>query len=364
MDMDAFFAAVEQQRHPELRDKPVVIGGGGDPTRRGVVSTANYEARKYGIHSGLPLMTSYKLCPQAVFLPVDYDEYVRVSMMFKAVLRRFSPIMEDVGIDEAYLELSEIDTPPDQISKGIKEGIMEATGLTCSIGIAKNKLLAKIASDMNKPNGLTLINDGDIERLIWPLPVRKLQGVGAKTEVHLKEMGINTIGQLAAMSFEQSIEAFGKSYGHYLYEASRGIDDSPLVTYWEPKSISRETTYQIDTDNWQIIAKTLAELTKETVAELVDREYTCKNVTVKIRFSDFKTQTRAKTMESVADRLEVIRQTAFVHCLSNFALKGKKVRLVGVRLGGLEKKSEAVLNSSTPKQENCGFFSDSHYTEN
>src|SRR5208337_3945621 len=241
MDMDAFFASVEQQRHPELKEKPVVIGGEGDPTKRGVVSTANYEARKYGIHSAMPLRTAYKLCPGAVFLPVDMDEYSRVSKVFKAVLHKFSPVMEDVGVDEAFLDLSQIDKASEQIAQEIKERIKEATGLTCSIGIAPNKLLAKIASDLQKPDGLTIIEYGDIENRIWPLQVRKLWGVGPRTEAYLKELSIHTIGELAAVSLEKLLEHFGTSYGHYLYEASRGIDDSPLVTHWEPKSISRET---------------------------------------------------------------------------------------------------------------------------
>ncbi len=339
MDMDAFFAAVEQQRHPDLKNKPVVIGGGGDPTKRGVVSTANYEARKYGIHSAMPLITAYKLCPHAVFLPVDYDEYVRVSEIFKNALRKFSPVMEDVGIDEAFLDLSDIDKGSEEISQEIKQQIREATGLSCSIGIAPNKLLAKIASDLQKPDGLTIISEQDIEDRIWILPVRKLWGVGPKTEAALKQMGIDTIGKLAAIPIETLLEHFGKSYGQYLYEASRGIDDSPLVTHWEPKSISRETTFQTDTDNWQTIAKNLAELTKETVTELLEREYLCKNVTVKIRFNDFKTHTRATTLKGPISNLEFIRKAAF-YCLGNFDLKKKKVRLVGVRLAGLVKLKE------------------------
>ncbi len=334
--MDAFFAAVEQKRRPELKGKPVVIGGSGDPTVRGVVSTANYEARKYGIHSAMPLKTAYKLCPHAVFLPVDMDEYSRVSEIFKKVLRRFSPVMEDVGIDEAFLDLSDIEKPSEEIAGEIKDGIMKATGLTCSIGIAPNKLLAKMASEMQKPDGVTVITGSNIESRMWPLPVRKLWGVGPKTEAHLKELSIHTVGDIAALPLEKLIELFGNSYGNYLYEASRGIDDSPLVTHWEPKSISRETTFQIDTDHWQTIARNLAELTRETVAELREREYNCRNVTVKIRFSDFKTHTRATTLAAPADNLEIIRKAAF-YCLGNFELKQKKVRLVGARLGGLIK---------------------------
>ena len=247
--------------------------------------------------------------------------------------------MENAGIDEAFLDVSDIasiDRPAIEIAQEIKQKIKEETGLTCSIGIAPNKLLAKIASDMQKPDGITVIREDDIESRIWPLPVRKLWGVGPKTEAHLKEMGINTIGELAALSLELLTDTFGESYGNYLYEASRGTDNSPLVTQWEPKTISRETTFQTDTDNWQTIAKNLAELTKETVAELKERGYKGKNVTVKIRFNDFKTYTRAKTMDEPSDILDVIRKTAFF-CLGNFELKNKKVRLVGVRIGGLVK---------------------------
>ena len=330
IDMDAFFAAVEEKRHPELQGKPVVIGGSGDPTKRGVVSTASYEARKYGIHSALPLRTAYNLCPEAVFLPVDYEEYSRVSQTIKDILREISPVMEDVGIDEAFLDISEIEKTPDEIAQEIKERIREKTGLTCSIGIASNKLLAKIASDMQKPDGLTIIKEQDIEGRIWPLPVRKLWGVGPKTEASFKQIGITTIGELATLPLDRLIEMYGESYGHYLHEASRGIDESPLVTHWEPKSVSRETTFQEDTDKWQTIAKTIAELTKEVVDDIREKGYKSRTVTLKVRFSDFKTYTRAMTLQEPTDSLEYIRKAAF-HCLKRIELK-MKVRLIGVRL--------------------------------
>jgi len=342
IDMDAFFAAVEQNRHPELKGRPVVIGGGGDPTQRGVVSTASYEARKFGIHSAMPLMTAYKLCPQAVFLPVDYEEYSRVSEIIKNTLRQFTPLMEDVGIDEAFLDISDVEGSSSEISEEIKKRIFNETGLTCSIGIGPNKLLAKIASDMQKPDGLTIIAEADVEARIWPLTARKLWGVGPKTEAHLKDMGIDTIGDIAGMPLETLVQTFGNSYGRFLYESSRGIDESPLVTHWEPKSSSRETTFQRDTDNWQAIARNLAELTKEVVADLKRSGYKGKNVTVKVRFSDFKTVTRAKTLREATDSLEEIRRAAF-ECLGRIEL-GRKVRLIGVRLGKLERVSEGVVD--------------------
>ncbi len=335
MDMDAFFAAVEQKRHPELIGKPVVIGGSGDPTKRGVVSTASYEARKFGIHSAMPLRTALNLCPHAIFLPVDYQEYSRVSKEIKTVLATFSPVMEDVGIDEAFLDISEIDSTPEDISRDIKKRISEETGLTCSIGIAPNKLLAKIASDMQKPDGLTVITEKDIEKKIWPLAVRKLWGVGPKTEAHLNAVGITSIGQLAARSPDELIESFGRSYGQYLSESSRGIDDRPLVTHWEPKSTSRETTFERDAGDWQDIARTLVGLVKEVAEDLREQGYKGKTVTVKIRFSDFETHTRTKTLPAVTDSPDEIRKAAF-ECLKRFEFK-KKVRLIGLRMSGLEK---------------------------
>ena len=335
IDMDAFFAAVEEKRNPALKGKPVVIGGIGDPSKRGVVATANYEARKYGVHSALPLRTALKLCPHAVFLPVDYEAYVVASREFKSVLLTFTAIMEDVGIDEAYLDLSDTEDANEIIVEKIKTGILTKTGLTCSIGIAPNKLLAKIASDMQKPDGLTVFTGDDIGDKLWPLPIRKLYGIGPKTEEHLKTMKIETIGELASLSLPDLIDNFGNSYGSYLYEASRGIDESPLVTHWEPKSFSRETTFQDDVKEWQVIARTIAELTKEVVSDLTESDYLAKTVTLKIRYSDFKTITRACSAPEAIGKEEEIRRLAF-SCLKRVELAGKKIRLVGVRVGNLE----------------------------
>ena len=337
LDMDAFFASVEQQRHPELLGKAVVIGGMGDPTRRGVVATASYEARVFGVHSSLPLKTAYRLNPHAVFLPVDYEAYTVESRKVKQILRKISPIMEDVGIDEAFLDISTLNQTSLEIVREIKARIHEETGLTCSIGIGPNKLLAKMASDMKKPDGFTLIGQDDIENLLWPLPVRKLWGVGPKTEIRLREIGIECVGDLAAQSLSTLIVLFGKSYGHFLYEASRGIDENPLVTCWEPRSISRETTFQRDIGQWQIIAKHLADLTKEAVMSLREESLRVKTVTVKIRFGDFQTLTRSTTLMVHSASEEEIRKAAFA-CLKRFDLT-KRIRLIGVRLSHLEKTS-------------------------
>jgi DNA polymerase-4 len=333
--MDAFFAAVEEKRHPELIGKPIVIGGDGDPTKRGVVSTASYEARKYGIHSAMPLRHAYRLCPDAVFLPVDYEEYVKVSGKIKEILRSFTSLVEDVGIDEAFLDITDIDMESEEIAMRIKEKIRKETALTCSIGIGPNKLLAKIASDMKKPDGLTIISQADIKIMIWPLPVRKLWGVGPKTEKRLQDTGIMTIEDLASIPREKLIQDFGQSYGDYLYETSRGIDESPLITHWEPKSMSRETTFQRDTDNWNIISKNLAELTRDVVDSMKGSGYQGKTVTIKIRFSNFETHTRAKTLDDFTDSLDIMRKAAF-EIFGRIELK-KKVRLIGVRISNLKK---------------------------
>jgi DNA polymerase-4 len=335
VDMDAFFAAVELLRHPELKGKPLVIGGAGDPTRRGVVSTASYEARKFGVHSAMPLRTAYRLCPDCVFLPVDYAEYSRVSGIVKDILRRYSPLMQDVGIDEAYLEVTGSERPAEEIARDIKRRVREETGLTCSIGIAPNKRLAKIASDMNKPDGLTMIQEGDLEAKIWPLAVRKVPGIGPKTEQRLAELGVHTIGELAAVPLEALIERFGHAYGEFLHQASHGIDERPLVTHWEPKQRSRERTFQEDIADWQIIARRLVELSHGVAQDLKEDGYVGRTVGIKIRFADFETHTRDKTLAAPTNDPLVIRKAAF-ECLGRIKLD-RRVRLLGVRVGELEK---------------------------
>lgn len=335
--MDAFFAAVEEKRRPELKGRPVIIGGEGDPTKRGVVSTASYEARKFGVHSAMPLRTAHRLCPGGVFLPVDYSEYARISRRIKEILRTFSDTMEDVGIDEAFLDISASSLSSEEIARQIKEAVRAATGLTCSIGIAPNKLLAKIASDLRKPDGLTIILPGEAGTVLGPLPVRKLWGVGPKTEESLQKFGIVTIAQIASRSLEFLMESFGNSYGAFLYNACRGIDESEIVTDWEPRSISRETTFQRDISNWQELAAALAGQVREVVDELRGRGYLARTVTVKIRFSGFETHTRSKSLPEHMDGEEQARRAAF-ECLGRFELRShpRRVRLIGFRLSNLQ----------------------------
>ena len=333
IDMDAFFAAIEQRRRPEYQGKPVVVGGDGDPHKRGVVSTASYEARRYGIRSAMPLREAYRRCPQAIFLPVDYEEYSRVSEEIMAIMGEYTPLIEPVSLDEAFLDVSEIPRHAEEIARDIKDRIKKETGLTASIGIAPNKLLAKIASDLNKPDGFTVIKEDEKEKVLSDLPVRSLWGVGKKTEAYLKEMGINTVGQLAKVQLETLKEHFGNSFGQMLYDHSRGIDNSPVITEWEPKSISRETTYQRDTRDLGLIKSTLLELTVDVVRSLKSQGYKGRTVTVKIRYQGFVTVTKARTLDESTDSLDPIWKTA-LSLLSKFEFK-KKVRLVGIRVSNL-----------------------------
>ena len=333
VDMDAFFAAIEQQRRPELRGKPVVIGGHGDPTERGVVSTASYEARRFGIHSAMPLRTAYRLCPDAVYLPVDFDSYAAISRRIKAILHEFSPTCEESGLDEAYLDISHRDEPPEQIAAAIKKRIRTETGLSCSIGIGPNKLLAKLASDMNKPDGLTVIAEGDIADKVWPLPVRKLLGVGPKTEARLTTLGVTTIGALAATPLPTLQHNLGEAHGRYLHEAAQGIDETPLITAWEPHSFGRQITFQKDIIGTRMIAKQLNTLVETVLDDAREGGYLAKTVTVRIRFSDFKTLSRQVTPPRPSSARRMIARAAR-ECLKRIAPE-KKVRLIGVRLSGL-----------------------------
>ncbi len=336
LDMDAFFAAVELLRHPELRGRPVIVGGSGDPMQRGVVSTASYEARKFGIHSAMPLRTAFHLCPQAAFLPVDYRTYEKESKKIKALLREFSSRIENMGIDEAFLDISYRRQPPEELARAIKARIHKETGLTCSIGIAPNKLLAKLASDMDKPDGLTLLNEKDVPSRVWPLPVRKLWGVGPKTEERLRAMGVTTIGDLARLPLATLVARLGRAHGAWLHQAARGIDNSPLVTFREPKSLSRETTFQRDIKNPALLVEVLTRLVGEAVARLKKQGYRCRTVTVKLRYADFETHQHAATLDRTTADPETIRRTAR-RCLARFPLE-KRVRLIGVRLSGLTRR--------------------------
>lgn len=338
--MDAFYASVELLRHPELRGRPVAIGGSGDASRRGVVTTASYEARAFGVRSAMPLRRAVELCPDCVFLPVDFDEYRRLSRMFKAAIATVAECIEDRGIDEVYIDLGAVPGVADArglvLARELKRRVFQATGLTCSIGLAPNKLLAKIASDLDKPDGLTLIEFEDVATRIWPLPARRINGIGPKSDAKLDALGIRTIGELAAADPALLVAQFGAHSGRWMHEAAHGRDARPVVTNSEPVSRSRETTFDRDLHprrDWHELAGTLAALCRQVAIDLGTRGYTGRTIGVKLRFDDFRIVTRDLTLaRATADERE-IRRAAF-ECLARQQAV-RRIRLIGVRVAGL-----------------------------
>ena len=368
--MDAFYGSVELLRYPQLKGLPVVIGGGRrrvdeairdlpeggtladipvdsfprlkDYTGRGVITTATYPARQFGVGSAMGLMKAAKLCPQAIILPVDFDEYRRYSRAFKQVILEIAPLMEDRGVDEVYIDFT--DVPGGQRDGGrslarlIQKAILDATGLTCSIGVAPNKLIAKMASEFEKPKGISVVYEGDLESRIWPLPCRKVNGIGPKADEKLKRFGIETVGQLAARDRDWLMATFGKATGAWMHEVSWGRDDRPVVTESEPVSMSRETTFERDLHAVRDRAELGAIFTHlcEKVAEDLQRKgYVGKTIGIKLRYDDFKIATRDQTIERFTADAKTIRQTGG-QCLKRVPLE-RPLRLLGVRVGALAK---------------------------
>lgn len=334
VDMDAFFAAIEQLRRPELRGKPVVVGGDGDPRKRGVVSTASYEARKYGIHSAMPLRRALRACPQAVFLPVDFSIYREFSGKLMRLLREYSALVEPMSLDEAFVDISTAEDPT-ELAREIKERIYTELGLTASVGVGPNKLIAKIASNMHKPDGLTIIREDEIGERLSNLPATVLWGVGPKTAARLREtMQIETVADLRRIPLERLQEVLGPGHGEYLYHIARGVDDSPIVTEWEPRSMSRETTFQVDVRRRQTLEETIRRLGADVWEECVREEgYLARTVTLKIRFHNFRTHTRAQTLPEATGDRDLLLSTA-VALLDRVTLD-RPVRLLGVRFSNL-----------------------------
>ncbi|MEM2546353.1 MAG: DNA polymerase IV, partial [Candidatus Bathyarchaeia archaeon] len=337
VDMDHFFTAIEEREHPELRGKPVIVGA--DPKGgkgRGVVSTCNYEARKFGVRSGMPISKAWKLCPQAVYLPVNFELYERVSERIMAILRKYADKFESWGIDEAFLDVTsgvKDYTEAEILARRIKKEIFDKEGLTCSIGIGPNKLLAKIASDHQKPDGLTIVKPEDVEKFLAPLPVRKLLWVGRKTEQKLRAIGIKTVGDLARYDPTVLTETFGV-FGKQLYLMAHGVDYSEVAERSEVKSISRERTFEEDTADSTLIFKTLDELAEEVHRDLVRQNFHFKTVTVKVRYENFETHTHSKTLPFITSRLEDLKKTA-KELLQEYLRLDKKIRLIGVRVSSL-----------------------------
>jgi DNA polymerase-4 len=371
LDMDAFYASVELLRYPDLKGQPVVIGGGRrhqpelqpDGTRRyatladyagrGVITTATYAARDLGVHSGMGLMKAALRAPQAVLLPVDFDQYRAYSRRFKAAVAEVAPVIEDRGIDEIYIDLT--DQPGAQDAVGhdphggvraialdIKNNVRRATGLSCSIGVTPNKLLSKIASDLDKPDGLTLLTHEDVPERIWPLPARRINGIGPKASAKLDALGIHSIGELAARERDWLVEHFGRSYGAWLHDASHGVDERPVVTHSEPVSISRETTFDRDLHakrDKAALSAIFTQLVEQLAGDLQRKGYVGRTIGIKLRFEDFKTVTRDMTIEAATDEATTIRLAAGL-CLKRVDL-ARRIRLLGVRVSALRRAGSA-----------------------
>ncbi|MDP3871162.1 MAG: DNA polymerase IV [Methyloversatilis sp.] len=381
LDMDAFFASVELLRYPELRGLPMVVGGGArhqpelqaDGTRRfarlrdyagrGVATTATYEARAFGVHSGIGLMKAAALAPDTVLLPVDFDAYRHNSRLFKAAVAEHAPLIEDRGIDEIYMDLTDLPGAQDAVGDDphggvraialrIQHAVLAATGLSCSIGITPNKLLSKLASDLHKPRGITLLTAVDIPSVIWPLPARRINGIGPKASAKLDALGIRHIGELAAAEPHWLIEQFGQSYGRWLTDAAHGRDDRPLVTEREAKSLSRETTFERDLHARHDRAELGAIFTWlcERLADDLQRKgYVAKSIGAKMRLDDFSILTREITLPAYLCDAPGIRHHAAL-CVKRMPLD-RRFRLLGVRAGHLMRADALPAPGTAPEKE-------------
>lgn len=359
LDMDAFYASVELLRYPELKGHPVVIGGRSrhqpvqrndgthdfarlrDYAGRGVVTTSTYEARALGVFSAMGMMKAAKLAPDAFLLPADFDAYRHYSRLFKHAVASIAPVIEDRGIDEIYIDLTDIDEDSHALAMRIKQAVHKATGLSCSIGIAPNKLLAKICSELDKPDGITLLQLSDLRQRIWPMGVRKINGIGPKAGSKLETLGIHTIGELAAADPGWLIQQFGRSYGDWLHQVAHGRDERPVVTSSEPKSISRETTFERDLHarhDRDKLSEIFTSLCVRVAGDLQRKAYVGRTVGIKLRYEDFRTVTRDITIDTATDDAMEIRRAAG-ECLKRVMLD-KRLRLLGVRVGTLSKKSD------------------------
>lgn len=354
LDMDAFYASVELLRYPDLRGLPVVIGGGSntqpktqaDGTReyarlrdyvgRGVITTSTYEARALGVFSAMGMMKAAQLAPDAILLPVDFAAYRHYSGLFKAAVAKIAPCIENRGIDEIYIDLTEHPEPSRELAQRIKDAVNQATGLSCSIAISPNKLLSKIGSELDKPDGLTILSYDDIQARIWPLSVKKVNGIGPKASAKLAALGIATVAELASAQPAVLQEHFGLSYARWLLEVANGIDDRPVVTHSEPKSISRETTFERDlhvVHDKAALSDVFRHLCTQLASDLDRKGYVGRTIGIKLRFDDFSTVTRDITLPSFTADGPTIHRAAGT-CLKRIPFE-HKIRLLGVRIGSL-----------------------------
>lgn len=340
LDLDAFFCAVEELRDPELHGKPFVVGG--LPEERGVVASCSYAARALGIRSAMPMSRALKLCPELIIIHGNYKEYSKASRKVMAILRETSSTVEQVSIDEAFVEITELPDKPEVIAQSLQARINQETGLPCSIGIARNKLVAKVATDFGKstagkkgsaPNAICIVPSGKEVEFLAPLPVDALWGIGPKTAARLVELGITTISDLTKTPEKELMVYFGK-WGYELSKEARGIDDRPLSTRHHIKSISQETTFAKDVRRQADLEKTLENLSKQVCSRLKRKHLEANTVKIKLRWSDFQTITRQVTLKQPTNQLEIIFANA-ENLLTKTWKPGQPVRLIGVGTSGL-----------------------------
>jgi len=351
--MDAFFVSVEQLDNPELRGRPVVVGG--SPFEgRSVVSAASYEARKYGIHSAMSSKQAYRLCPDAVFCRPRFHRYEYFSKMVFAIIREYSPLVEPVSIDEAYIVLTGTERlfgAPESTARKIKSGILDKTGLIASVGLAPNKMLAKIASDFDKPDGFVVIKQDEIRAFLDPLPVKKLPGIGPKFVEQLEKIQIHKVADVLYFQEEELIEAFGKA-GEYLYRMARGIDARPVETSYERKQISIERTFPKDISDWEIIRKLMLAICDKLGVKMKKKHIVGRTINVKIRYPDFRTITRAETLLIPTRSPQKIFDTA--QKLAAPEIEERSLRLFGIGVSNLsheEQRQPELFLSDNPKEE-------------
>lgn len=335
IDMDAFFASVEQRDNPALRGKPVIIGG--NPHSRGVVSTCSYEARAYGVRSAMPLRQAYSLCPHGIFLSGSIRKYTQASEQVMDILSGYTPLVEPVSIDEAFMDVTacrNLFGDAEKIAREIVARIEQEVGLTASVGVAPNKFLAKLASDLRKPKGFVVVRPDEIDSLLAGLPVKRLWGVGPKTEQALLSLGISTVGVLRDVPLDLLTQNFGREMGEHLFRLSRGIDERPVVTGEDMKSVSHETTFAEDTDDREFLAGVLLELADLVARRMRRNGVQGRTVTLKLRDTNFNTITRSRSLPQPTDFEEVIYRCALEMAVEAEWGK-KKVRLLGVGMSNL-----------------------------
>ena len=337
VDLDAFYASVEQLRRPELRGKPVIVGGAGVDGERGVVAAASYEARPFGVRSAMPLSRARRLCPNAVFVPCDFPAYREASKSVFTILDRYSPLIEPIALDEAYLDLTGEEAllgRPEAVAVRLRDEVKGSCGLDLSIGVASCKLVAKVASELRKPRGLVVVPTGTEAAFLAPLPLGKLPGCGPATAVRLERVGVRTIGDLAALPDPLLGELFGQ-YGRLLGAHARGIDPSPVLPPGDPKSISREVTFDRDVRDASKVRATALGLLQDVAHSLRAHGLSARTVVLKIRYQPFDTLSRQATLSYPTDRDDQLA-TALRHLLETQLDPSRAVRLIGAGVGNLE----------------------------